>query len=208
MANGFGNRFLWTAVRQSKDLPDGGNLFSVDFAPINRRLADAAETARTVKEMTRDAEAGAMWRAVYGELGAGRPGLLGAILSRAQPQVARLSCGYALLDGSAVVHAEHLLAALALWKYCEDSARFVFGDAMGDPDAEKLLAALRDAEGGLSRSEISITVFGKNKRKADICRLLGDLLSLGLIHRRTGPSTGGRPAERWFAGRKGADDAG
>jgi hypothetical protein len=43
----------------------------------------------------------------------------------------RLSALYALLDKSAVVKADHLKAALALWEYCEASARFIFGEALG-----------------------------------------------------------------------------
>ena len=51
----------------------------------------------------------------------------------------RLACVYALLDQSSYVHPEHLIAALALWRYCEDSARYTFGDAFASPAAEKLL---------------------------------------------------------------------
>ncbi len=48
-ANGFANRFLWLAVRRSKLLPFGGDLESVDFAPMLRRLGDAADFARTAR---------------------------------------------------------------------------------------------------------------------------------------------------------------
>jgi hypothetical protein len=37
---------------------------------------------------------------------------------------------YALLDESAVIRAEHLLGAIAVWHYCEQSVRHIFGDAL------------------------------------------------------------------------------
>jgi hypothetical protein len=55
----------------------------------------------------------------------------------------RLACLYALLDCSAVVNAYHLMAALDVWRYCEDSARFIFGDAVGDAMADEILRELR-----------------------------------------------------------------
>ena len=69
----------------------------------------------------------------------GAPGLLGAATNRAEAQVLRLSVPYALLDRSARHPPEHLLAALAVWRYAEASARWVFGDALGDTIADAIL---------------------------------------------------------------------
>ena len=166
-ANGFANRFLWLAVRRSKLLPDGGDLAGVDWEAIHRRMARIVAAARRCERMTRDARARDTWHAFYGELSAGKPGLLGAVLSRAEPQTMRLACLYALLDGSGIVRGEHLAAALEVWQYCQASARLIFGAAYGDPDAEKLLAALRETPGGLTRKEITRDVFaGHRKRQA------------------------------------------
>ena len=63
-----------------------------------------------------------MWRAIYSKLSAKPPGLLGAATARAEAQVVRLSLIYALLDRAAAIGTEHLTAALALWRYCADSA--------------------------------------------------------------------------------------
>jgi hypothetical protein len=52
--NGFANRFLWVCTRRSKVLPEGGALYTVDFAPINRRVQAAVEFARGVGAMQRD----------------------------------------------------------------------------------------------------------------------------------------------------------
>ena len=108
----------------------------------------------------------------------------------------RLACLYALLDSSRMVRRSHLESALALWRYAEASARYVFGDSLGDPVADLLLASLRSREAGLTRSEISGLVFGRHTPASAIHRALADLEARGLIERRT-EETAGRSAERW-----------
>jgi len=198
-ANGFANRFLWVCVRRSKVLPDGGRLHEVDMAPFIRRLRAAVEFARSVGELRRDEEARAIWHEVYPELSEGKPGLLGAVIARAEAQVMRLACLYAVLDMSTVVRREHLLAALAVWDYCEASARFIFGDALGDPVADEILRALRAAgNAGMTRTEIS-EHFGRNVPAKRLGRALTALAEAGLVRQREERDTGGRPAFRYFA---------
>ena len=201
-ANGFANRFLWVCVKRSKLLPDGGRTDQVDFASFTRRLREAVDFARTVREMERDDDARDLWHQVYPQLSQEVPGLLGAVIGRAEPQAMRLACLYALLDQSPVVQREHLEAALAVWTYCEASARFIFGDTLGDPTADTILRALRQATNGLTRTEIS-DLFGRNRRASDISRALGRLLEAGLAICLPDAATGGRPAERWYAVRPG-----
>src|SRR5262249_1279204 len=125
----------------------------------------------------------------------------GKILSRAEAQVMRLACIYALLDCSEVVRIDHLEAAVALWEYSETSARLIFGDGVGDSDLERLLNALKDQPEGLTRSQISRHVFRRHKKSAELVALLTDALTQGLVHRKSDASTGGRASERWFFGR-------
>ena len=80
--------------------------------------------------------------------------MLGAITGRGEAQTIRLALLYAVLDGSDKIKVVHLKAALALWKYCEDSARYIFGDSIGDRFTDELLIALRRS-GGMTRKEIS-----------------------------------------------------
>lgn len=198
--NGFANRFLWVCTRRSKVLPEGGALHSVDFASINRRVQAAAEFARRVSVMQRDDQARAIWHEVYPSLSEGKPGLLGAVTSRAEAQAMRLGCVYALLDGSAAVRAEHLMAALAVWQYCEDSARFIFGDALGDAAADEILRELRNHPQGMTRNDIR-EHFNRNKPAAEIGRAMGVLQEYGLarVIRRREQEGQTRPTERWFA---------
>jgi len=196
--NGFGNRFLWVCVKRSKVLPEGGQLRDEHLAPVIDKLRRAVEFAQAVGEMRRDETARQLWYEVYPEISEGRPGLLGAVTARAEAQVMRLACTYALLDCSPVIRAEHLKAALAIWRYAEESARFIFGDSLGDPVADDLLKVLKEAPQGLTRTEIS-NHFGRNKSAREIGRALGVLLERGLARRHQDASTAGKSAERWFA---------
>src|SRR5215213_3330495 len=127
--NGYFNRFAVACVRRSKQLPDGGSLPDADVAALARRLQSAIDAARKRGLMERDPEARAMWRKVYPELTADRPGMLGAITARAEAHALRFSLLYALLDQTPAIECIHLEAALALWEYCEDSAHYLFGDS-------------------------------------------------------------------------------
>jgi hypothetical protein len=195
--NGFANRFLWCVVKRSKFLPDGGELRTVDFAPFLRRLNEAIQFGRTAGELKRDQEARELWREVYSQLSRDRVGLWGAVTSRAEAHTLRLSCLYALLDCSAVVRVPHLAAALEVWRYCEDSCRFIFGDSLGDVTADAIRAALRRNPDGMTRTEIS-SLFDRHKSADQVTRALELLRSQKMAECRSRP-TAGRPAERWFA---------
>jgi Bifunctional DNA primase/polymerase, N-terminal len=196
-ANGFGNRFLWLSVRRSKSLPEGGHVTEDAIRDLVQKLERAVEYARTVNEMKRSDKARRLWFDVYADLSEGRPGLLGALTSRAEAQVTRLSMVYALMDRSRVIRRVHLEAALALWAYVEASARFIFGEAIGDPLADEILQSLRRSDGGMTRTEISHH-FQRHRSSADIARALGVLLRHGRAVCRQEP-TDGRPEERWHA---------
>jgi Protein of unknown function (DUF3987) len=170
-------------------------------AVLVARLKQALDAAHTISEMTLDEDAWQEWDAVYPQLTADRPGLLGAVTSRAEAQALRLAQHYALLDGVAIIRPAHLRAALALWTYCEDSARYIFGDALGDPTADTLLADLRAHPAGRTRTEIMVEVFGRHKRAEEINRALVLLLEYGLVRCESAPDEPavGRPPERWFA---------
>jgi hypothetical protein len=199
VANGFANRFIWLMVKRSKELPFGGEWYKVDTASLVKRLSSALEFASAPTAITWGEDAQAIWRKVYGPLSEGKPGLFGAVVSRAEAQVVRLAALYAVMDESSEIRREHLLAALALWNYAERSARYIFGDATGDPVADQILEALRGAgQMGMTRTEIS-NLFKRNRSADQIARALEDLLKLGRVRRESNKDTGGRAAERWFA---------
>jgi hypothetical protein len=196
-ANGFGNRILWPCVKRSKELPEGGYIGGNALEGLKSRLAAACGFARQQGEMKRDQEARAIWREVYGTLSAERAGLAGAMVGRAEAHVLRLSLVYALLDCSPLIQEVHLLAALAVWDYCERSVKYLFGDSLGDALADELLRLLRTCPAGLTRTDIS-QYLGRHQSAERISRALGLLLQHRLV-RREQEKTQGRPTERWFA---------
>jgi len=199
LANGFANRFLFICVRRSKQLPEGGHMPDQLRQDFGTRLKDTIQFARTVDRMNRDSEAIELWHQVYGPLSDGHAGLFGAVIGRAEAHVLRLSCLYALLDRKKVVNLDHLKAALALWKYAEDSARYIFGEATGDPVADEVLTALRNDPDGLTRTAIS-DLLSRNLTKSRIDKALASLQSQGLAHSGKRDVDGGRPAEIWSYG--------
>ncbi len=126
------------------------------------------EQAREVDLIERDAEVALCGMKSTLSSQEGKLGRLGAV-TRAEAQVMRLACIYALLDGTATVAIEHLKAGLAVWRYCEDSARFIFGDSLGNAVADRILGAFLRARGtgGMTRTEIS-KLFQGNEPKSSI----------------------------------------
>lgn len=190
IAGGLANRFLWALVRRSKFLPDGA-------APPPRLLDELAAAvraalgvARTVEAIGRAADAAEAWRAVYPSLSEGKLGLVGAIIARAEAQALRIAAVYALLDRSPVICLPHLEAALAIVDFCEASARWIFGDATGDPVADQIFAAL--SGGRLTRSDL-YDLFGRNVSSGRLDAALRTLLERGLIRTYRDASGPGRP---------------
>ena len=197
-SNGFCNRFLWACVRRSKALPEGGHFNEAALAPMIQRLREAVQFGCAAQEITRNDGAREVWRAVYAELSEGKPGLLGSVISRGEAQVMRLACLYALQDMSYVVTPDHLTAALALWEYCESSAKYIFGQRLGDPIADELLKALRQHRDGMTKTEIR-DWFGRNRKAHEIDRGLALLARQALARTEENRHSGGRPIERWLA---------
>jgi hypothetical protein len=180
-------------------LPDGGRVPEADFKRLADQLKQAVEYAVSLgdHEFRRNDEARTIWHSIYEELSEGKPGLFGAVISRAEAQVMRIACLYALLDKSPEIRREHLLAGLAVWQYCEASARYIFGDAFGDPLVDTLLTRLRASPRGVTKTELNAAL-SRNRKADDINQALTLLSDRGLARVET-EDTEGRPAERWFA---------
>lgn len=155
-ANGFANRFLWACVRRSKYLPDGDSVPQSEINAIVEFLAEIKTRAERIGEMRRCLEAQELWYEVYPTLSDGHTGLLGAVTSRATAYVMRIACLYSLLQGKDHIGYDELKASLALWDYCVNSAKYIFGVSVGDEVADKIETALKGAgEIGLTRTQIS-----------------------------------------------------
>jgi hypothetical protein len=166
---------------------------------LGAQTAEALIAADAIDRVTMTKAAARHWVSVYTALAQGAPGLLGAITDRAEAQTTRLALLYALLDRAPQIDVPHIEAALAVWRYCEASARYIFGDIIGDPTADTILRALRAAgAAGLSRTDL-INLFGRNLAANKIDAALVALLGAGKVRRGGMKKTGGRPVEMWFA---------
>jgi hypothetical protein len=143
----------------------------------------------------------ALWIKRYHKLSAESPGFVGAITARAEAQALRLAMIYALLDQSRVIKTQHLHAALAVWRYCRDSVRYIFGKSLGYPLADRILQKLRSRPNGMTRLEIT-NLFNRNVSGPDMSAALDFLQTRNLAWWRKEAAEQGRPTERWFAGRK------
>lgn len=195
-ANGFANRFLWVCTHRSKFLPRGGG--RPNLAPLSYKIHETVEVAQEFDLVDFDDRAGAIWDAIYPTLSTRPGGLLGSVTSRAESQVLRLSVLYAVLDALPVIEVKHLLAALALWEFCEESCRFVFGPSTGDDIADQIEEHLMEVYPGyLSRTDIR-DKFGRHAAPGRIPKALAALFQTGRAEMRLS-KTGGRPTEMWSA---------
>src|SRR5580692_5026449 len=190
--NGFGNRVLWFSVQRSKLLPDGGGIRNEQLSVLEKQLKKSVEFARNQKEIPFSHNAARLWRERYSQLSADIPGLVGAVTSRAESQVRRVALIFALMDRSSEVRSKHLLAAFEVWRYCDESAFYIFGGRSLVTVEDRILAALNQAEDGLKRTEINLALHHHVSGTA-ISRALHDLKKQGLVRTKT-LKTSGRSA--------------
>ena len=118
------------------------------------------------------------------------------MLARAEAQVMRLASIYAVLDFSNEIRIPHLKAALEVWRYAEDSVRFIFGDSLGDPVADTILRHVRGSSNGLTRTDVS-NIFARNASSVQIDRAVQQLVEKGLVtQEQEKPDGRGRPTMR------------
>lgn len=138
-----------------------------------------------------------LWSEEYPRLSSASPGLLGAMTSRAEPQVLRLSAICALMNQSDEIRTPHLRCGLAIWDYSFASARFLFGDKQLIKLDSRLLRILQEQRNGLTRTQISAAL--NNHFSGDaIDSALERLEEKGLAKSKK-RKTKGRSAELWFA---------
>ena len=172
------------AVQRSKTLPFGGRLGGDDLARVREQVRLAARFAAVEQPIIFDGHARECWIAAYDELSRGEAGLTGAATARAEAHTVRIALLYALLDCSDVIQLEHLEAALAFWHYSAASARWVFGDSIGDPTADEIWALARERHDGITRTDVS-NLFSRNKKAREIDRALQALIDAGRLERAT-----------------------
>jgi hypothetical protein len=171
--NGFANRFLWLHCERCGLKPFGGD--DIDWEDEIVRLHSAVDVTKRRKRVFMDRNARLMWQRAYEDLSDAPPGAVGAVTSRGEAQVIRLALIYSMLDESEHIRVEHLQAALALWGYAVESARFIFGGL--SPEQQQIVTFL-----DVPRTKTEIyTICFQNHRKAELIK--NDLQTLIRLRR-------------------------
>ena len=200
--NGFGNRFLWVLAVRSKLLPDSD--FRVES--LADLIADLKKTVHWAdkgdREIPFDVKARAAWAKLYAELGNESPddddAHYDALTARAAPQVRRLALIYAAIDRSPAVKVAHLGAALEVWRYCEQSARYLFG-SVGNPLEQRVYEWLLTRREWVARTDLSRRFVKSGGGKSyELRTALESLEARGLVQVRR-LETGGAPRHEFRA---------
>ena len=204
--NGFANRFLFACATRSQKK---ARLTDYELARLKEERADLEKRIQPLTGFINgldevrirfDDEAGQHFDQWYLDEPDGAD-LLSAVTDRAEAHVCRLAIIEAVLDKSTVIRMDHLRAALAIWRYCRDSAEYVFSQIIPQSSpvermASTITKALDQHPDGLSKSDIYRDVFGSNKSSDLIDQALLRLEQEGLTGSVKDP--GSRQPERWL----------
>ncbi len=188
--NGFANRFLWIYSRRAKLVANPTPMPQEELAFIQNRIISIILENSCAVEMKLMKDASELWEGLYPTISKDHPGLIGSVINRSEAQVIRLAMTYALIDNKHSIGASHLEAALAFWKYAEDSAKFIFSIHDENPLREKIITVLRSGE--KTKTELH-KAFGNNIAAKQMDDALKELEDLNLIVCRHDDSTGSKP---------------
>jgi hypothetical protein len=184
--NGSINRFLWCHVERTKKLPFS-EAYSIDWSSEILQLIRLVGQARSISRVFLTESARRLFVAHYDELTEDVPGIVGAVISRGAPHCLRLALIFALLDMDAyevktsgfTCHIDrcHLKAALALWNYCADSARIIFGGVTAEQ--QKILSFIEKAPA--TAGEVRRELYQDNRRSSAVREDLDRLLKIGKL---------------------------
>jgi hypothetical protein len=191
VANGVANRFLFTAVQRTRELPEPLPLPPAVLAPLVERVRAVVTAAQGIALVERTAAARALWCERYPTLTVDRPDLTGALLARGPGHVTRLATLFALLTPAPRVDVEHLESALAWWEYGRQSVAFVFGDRTGNVTADRLRAEIMPGQ-EMSLDGVRREIFAGHVTDARLKDALELLVTLEGWETRVEP-TAGRP---------------
>jgi hypothetical protein len=188
--NGFANRFLWVHAKRERYFPNPKDLSPTMFKEeLDYFLKPDAEGKTwsqrldSISQMKRDTEAAQYWEELYDKiekLEEENP-QVAAITERGSPLTLRLAMIYAVLDGRSEISKAHLEAAYAVWIYCRNTARYLFGEKLSSSRAEKICAALRSSyPKWMSRTDIR-DLFGRNIDVTLIDAALSEVESFDLL---------------------------
>ena len=212
--NGLANRFMYIASQRTASIPEPAD---VDWSREDLNLK-VQYLQKVVREFHPNEESitnpefpfiftasgKSKWYELYHQYSAqaaSKSGMAGAMVARSKATVLRLAMIYAGLDLTQEIQKEHFEAAAALWEYSLASVKWAFGENSGNPNADKIIAALRRAgKKGMTRTEISEVVFNRRESSHNIT----EALSVLKREKKAGwkpmpnPAGKGRKLETWF----------
>lgn len=194
IAGGFANRFLFFVVRRSKQLPLQTEPDEGVMRILASRLRRSLEDARKIGRVTLSAVAEPIWKQIYNDIdseAAERDEETVPFLSRAAPQILRISLLLALVDGSKEIMPDHLTQAAGLWDYSRKSVEFMMGGEHGDiPNDQAAMYHLLEKQGSLCVGDVQKQLKWSG---AKVALVKGRLLKNRMINETVERGTGGRP---------------
>jgi hypothetical protein len=180
--DGFGNRFLYCYVYPVKHCPQGGP--EIDWTGEIIQFFEIIQYAKNVKLVSMSGQARKWWNRNYSDIENNGPtGLAGKMTARAAAHIRRLAMLYALIDKTDVVELKHLHAAYALWKYCEESAIYIFS---GVTKEQKRIAQWIEQRGRATFNQVRDDLYHRNKPVAEIRADLDSLVRVNQLLEKGG----------------------
>jgi hypothetical protein len=204
--NGFANRILFIAVQGVGEIAIPPPIDWLAQHPgILTRIKAILATFQTQRmtHLSWSAEGEAAWKEYYQKNRERKfSGLIDPFIRRSLAHTLRWTMGFCVLDGETAMRKEHLLAAIAIVEYSERSAQWIFGEKIGDKDADKIFWELDRHPEGMSLSEIYKEIFGGHHKATEIRMKLSLLREAGFVDFRLERSPRAtKPTERWFSSR-------
>jgi len=196
LAGGSVNRLLITLSRRRRLSGVGlGNIPPGALRRSAKLLAESVRHAGPRRRVSLSTAAAERWEEEYHRLTADRPDSRATdATARAASQVIRLALIYTLLDKADEIGVQQLEAALALWDYCDRSARWLFSSHAAEAshnESTKLLDFITGGgPAGRTRTEISVGHYQRNRTAAEIDVQLEPLVRSGAVIEQSLPTDG------------------
>jgi hypothetical protein len=184
---GFGNRFLFCFTQRTKTLSSAPSISQEKLHQFSEPLAQALEYAQVAApenyKFTKSAQS--RWDSLSYELTRkDLSPIIDALTARARPIVRRLAVIFAVVDMDTRIDLCHLEAANAIWDYSRQTVEYIFGNYIGDKDANYVFQLLAENRAGLRMSDLYAS--NTNWKKARWERALKILMDRGLCSVRKG----------------------
>lgn len=195
--NGFGNRFLWVLAKRQKIVPFPEGIPQKIIGELTTHIGATVEHAHQVGQFLLSTKAKILWGNRYYDLSNATPGRAGQLVSRGEVMVLRLALIYAIIAKHDAIETDDLIAGLAFWDYCHQSALFLFD---GKEDAPKLAKRILEllADGDMTKTEMH-NALNRNIKADELDQITEYLQNVGSITSATITSEGAKKPTTVFS---------